>query len=237
MSAISTTETSGTIPTGRHVRRGRPRRRGCRRGRLRGPPGRRRRRRPAGPGCRRGRSGRSGRAWPGRRRPGGATPGRSAVRISRTVARAEASGRTTTEGAIRAGSPLRRAAGVHPARHDRLEPVAEHCLVEVLLTDLPDRDADVVLRPRPRRPDGGALQGEERSRIGQQADPVAGQHRDPRTPVGRLHLDGHRPPAYLLGYGDHAGAVVDAGRLPEHCRRAPGDLADQPGSPGRPRLG
>ena len=225
------------LVTARHAPHARRPPRGCRRARRRRVPGRRRRRPPGVRGCRRGRSGRPGRGSARAAQTRWTTPGRSSARTSRTVARAEASGRTTTMGAIPPGSgpPARRR--IEPTGDDRVEPLPQDPRVQVLLGHVPHRDAHVALRPRARRADRGTLRGEHRGGVGEEPDPVRcqdghpnpaldGRHRDRRHHRG-VPPEGSTPPP--------AGPAATDG-LTQH-RLGPGRQGPhEPGSPGGPRL-
>ena len=85
-----------------------------------------------------------------------------------------------------------------------------------------------VLRPRPRRAHRDPLQREHRGGVGQQTDPVGGDHRHPRAVVVRLDRRPRPPPpAY-----DAAG--IGHRRLDLAGGAAPGGAAS--GAPGQPRI-
>ena len=189
--------TSRTTATGRRVRRGRPRRRGRRtsapaRGLLHVEHVDRLRAERVDVGRAHG----DVEPRPGPRRPGGRRrAGRRCAPRGRSPAR-DASGRTTTGArsatgvAARAGRPGRPGPSTIASK-----PLPQHRLVEVLLGDLPHRDADVVLRPGPGGAHRGPLQGEHRGGVGEQARPGRGASTVTRAPsVDGLDARSRPPP-------------------------------------------
>ena len=163
-----------------------------------------------------------GRAGPAPRRPGRRRPGRSAARTSRTVARADASGRTTTDGQ-RSGRPVARA-----GRRGRPAPPRSRRTAAAA----PPRRGAPRRPPRPRRRTSSCAQaraartearcsGEQRGDVGEQAHPVGRQHGHPRA-AGRRTPRGSSTAAaaYLLRHGDLLGAVRTGAASPASAARA-----------------
>ena len=89
--------------------------------------------------------------------------------------------------------PAQPLGGVDATVDDRLEPLAQQDVVEPGLGDVPDRDAEPVLGPRPGRPDRGLLQRQHRGRVGEQSDAVARDHGDPGAVRRRVGHHRDRP--------------------------------------------
>ena len=174
------------------------------------PPARRTRRRPGGRGCPRGPSGPSGRAAARAAQTWWTTPGPvGGAHLEDGRPRRRLGAYDDRRARAGPGSPAEPRGRRRPAR--RRSPRSRWrstAVVEVAPRRRPrPRPPNVVLGPGPGGAHRGPLQREQRRRVGEQPDPVAGEHGDPRAVVAGLDLDRDRARGRTsLGTIDHLAA-------------------------------
>ena len=209
-------------------------------------PGRRTRRPPAGPGSRRARSARRGRGRPGRGTRRTRTPGRSSTRTSRTVAASE-----TPRAAPAPSARARQRRGPQPRARGRAD--RDHRLEPLRASTARPGRARRPPRPTPRYSPwvharaartGQPLHGQRAGRRRPSARPGRPRRRSPSTPSAL----GSTPTRRRVGSscdarGDrrpprpsHDGRVGPVGLAVEPGSHPPGQVAHEPGPPGRPGL-